>query len=63
MLYLQLTDQARVNADRLAEVSSRRGVKIHSLGGNRIRLVLHYWIDDEAVGQVIATFQEILGRS
>ncbi len=41
---------------RLAEL----GVKVQTVGTRRVRLVTHYWIDDEGIEQTIAAFKKVL---
>ena len=62
MLYMRLGDDAAMDGDSLAEALAHNKIKIHPIGGSRIRLVLHYWIDDEAVGKAIEAFEAALGR-
>jgi len=40
---------------RLAE----RGIRVGAVGENRLRLVTHYWIDDEAIDQTISAFSDV----
>jgi threonine aldolase len=58
-----LTDDAGMDGDSLAGALAKKKVKIHPVGGNRIRLVTHYWIDDAAVSKVIEAFEDALGSA
>jgi threonine aldolase len=62
MVYLNLAPEAAMSGDSLAEALAERKIKIHVVGGNRIRLVTHYWIDDKAVEKTVDAFTEALGR-
>ena len=62
MVYLRLAEDAAMDASALADAVAKKNIKIHLVGGNRIRLVTHYWIDDEAVEKAVGAFGEALGR-
>jgi len=62
MIYMRLSNDAGLDGEALAEAMSQEKIKIHPGGGNRIRLVLHYWIDDEALDKVISAFTAIFGK-
>ena len=49
MVYFRLSDDARLDGTGMEEVLTRSRIKIHSVSARRIRLVLHYWVDDEGV--------------
>jgi threonine aldolase len=49
MVYFRLSDDARLDGTGMEEVLARSRIKIHSVSARRIRLVLHYWVDDEGV--------------
>lgn len=63
MIYMRLSKDAALDGDALAEAVLKEEIKIHPGGGNRIRLVLHYWIDDEALDKVIGAFRDALGKA
>jgi threonine aldolase len=63
MIYLRLAEDAAMDGSAFAKAVANHKIKIHPVGGNRIRLVTHYWIDDEAVEKVIGAFGEALGRT
>jgi threonine aldolase len=63
MIYMRLSNDAGLDGDALAEAVSQEKIKIDPGGGNRIRLVLHYWIDDEALDKVIRAFTAALGKA
>lgn len=60
MVFLDVTRDVRITAKDLAEKCSEMGVKVSTVGKQRIRLVTHYWIDDEAVETALQVFQAIM---
>ncbi|HSO27602.1 MAG TPA: low-specificity L-threonine aldolase [Anaerolineales bacterium] len=56
MIYLNLTEDARTLAERLAE----QDILVDVEGPRRFRLVTHYWIDDRAVERTIAAFSQAM---
>lgn len=63
MVYIQLTPQALINAPMLVEVLVGKGIKVSSIGTNRMRLVVHHWIDDKAVEYTVESFRQALGSA
>ena len=61
MVYIQFTPQATINAPMLVEALAGKGIKVSSIGANRMRLVVHHWIDDQAVAYTIDSFRQALG--
>lgn len=59
MIYFRLQPDAGITPEQLAQSLEERGILIFPEA--RIRLVLHYWVDDAAVDTIIAAFREILG--
>jgi threonine aldolase len=49
MVYFRLSDEARLDGAGMEEALAHSWIKIHAVGPRRIRLVLHYWIDDDGV--------------
>ena len=60
MIYIQLAPQAPLNAPMLVDALAHKGIKVSSIGTNRMRLVVHYWIDDQAVEYTIESFRQAL---
>ena len=60
MVFMTLEQDVSLNAAQAAEMLAMRGIKVGVVGARRFRLVTHYWIDDQAVEQAIAAFNEIL---
>jgi threonine aldolase len=63
MIYMRLNDQAVMDGESLAGELAQKKIRINPGGGNRIRLVTHYWIDDQGVESAINAFEVALGRS
>ena len=61
MVYFRLAPSAALDAAGLRDRLREQHVLIHEVGGpRRVRLVLHYWIDDAAVQAVLAAFERAL---
>jgi threonine aldolase len=60
MVYFRLAPSAPLDATGLRERLRAEGVLIHEVGPRRVRLVLHYWIDDAAVEQALSAFARAL---
>jgi threonine aldolase len=60
MVYLKVGPQASKDAAGLEESLGREGIKIHAVGPDRIRLVVHYWVDDAGVDRTVAAFRSAL---
>jgi threonine aldolase len=60
MVFLNLSQRARLNAREIGERLAERGVKVGVVGLQRFRLVTHYGIDDADIEQTIAGFGEVL---
>lgn len=53
MVYFQLADAARLDGAGLKDVLWREHIKIGPVGARRVRLVLHFWIDDHGVTRAV----------
>jgi threonine aldolase len=60
MVYLVLAPEVPLDGAALEHSLAREGILIHAVGPRRIRLVLHYWIDDEGVERTAAAIQRAL---
>jgi threonine aldolase len=60
MVYLQFTEDAPLSASELVKMCSKRGIKLNTIGSHRMRLVVHYWIDDQAIDTVVGAFKQAL---
>ena len=60
MIYFNLADQVKANAQTVAEKMKDHGVLLDPDGNRRFRLVTHYWIDDDAVEKAVHAFGQVL---
>ena len=61
MVYFNMDNQnTQINAAQLAAKLNQLGVKVGLVDANRIRLVTHYWINDEAVEYTVEAFKQAL---
>jgi threonine aldolase len=58
MVYFTLKDESQVDGEALERALARDGVLIHAVGPRRVRLVLHYWVDDEGMERAVAAIRE-----
>jgi threonine aldolase len=62
MVYLQFTKDAPISAPQLAQICSEKGIKLSPLGSHRMRMVVHYWIDDQAIDTVVRAFNQAFNK-
>lgn len=60
MIYFNLADHILFDEKVLVEKIAKQGVLIDWDGPRRIRLVTHYWLDDDAVEKTIKAFESVL---
>lgn len=60
MVYLNLADDVSLTMRQIAERMTQDGVLVDADHPRRLRLVTHYWIDDEAVKKSVAAFRKAL---
>ena len=60
MIYFNITDHVPFDEKAVCEKMLKFGVLVDWADARRIRLVTHYWIDDDAVKKTIRAFEEIL---
>jgi threonine aldolase len=60
MIYMNLSDDVKLNSMQITEKMKDLGVLLDGENARRFRLVTHYWIDDEAVDCVIDAFKRVL---
>ncbi|HUE98372.1 MAG TPA: low-specificity L-threonine aldolase [Anaerolineales bacterium] len=60
MVYLNLSEDVRINAQQVTQKLKDFGVLVDPENERRFRLVTHYWIDDPAVEKTISAFQKAL---
>ncbi len=59
MIFLYLEDDSDLNLADLVSKFAEHKIRISTTGEGRIRLVMHYWIDDDALVRIKAAFKEI----
>ncbi len=60
MVYFNVGSEAPVDGSAMETALAREDILIHAVGPRRIRLVLHYWIDDEGVDRTIEALRRAL---
>ncbi len=60
MVFVSLDDALPFDAQGIADQLLSRGIKTGAVAARQLRLVTHYWIDDEGVDQAVTAFREIL---
>lgn len=59
MVFVRLDDLYPLDARQVAERLLVHGVKVMAAGPRRLRLVLHYWVDDAAVERAVQAFNQV----
>jgi threonine aldolase len=59
MVFVRLEESSSVNAAKLITSMKSKGVLIGGVNSHTVRLVTHYWIDDEDIEQAINAFQDV----
>lgn len=62
MIFCSLAENVPMDARQTAAVLAKLGVLVGVVAERRFRLVLHYWIDDNAVRHVVEAFREAVAR-
>jgi threonine aldolase len=63
MLFFEIEEHIPYNADQLIDLLKKHNVLCNCEGGERrIRLVTHYWIEDDDITFAVETFHTILGH-
>ena len=60
MIFLNLEPEIHMSAADMCAELEKRGIKVQVTGPRRFRLVVHYWIDDQAVELAAQAFKEIV---
>jgi len=61
MIYFNLAEHVPFDEKVVCEKISKYGVLVDWASPRRFRLVMHYWVDEHAVGKTIEAFREVLG--
>jgi threonine aldolase len=60
MVFFQLAPEAPVDGAGIERALAREDILVHAAGPRRVRLVLHYWIDDEGVERTVLALRRLL---
>jgi threonine aldolase len=60
LVYLSLDERIPLDARAVAARLAEQRVRVGVVGKRSYRLVVHYWIDDEAVATAVAAFREVI---
>lgn len=60
MVYLNLSEDVKVDSWQIVERAKKAGVLLDAENARRFRLVTHYWVDDVGVENAISAFREAL---
>jgi len=60
MIFLNFSEESELNASQIASRLKERGVLTSVVAERRFRLVIHYWINDQAVEETVAAFAAVL---
>jgi threonine aldolase len=63
MIYLSLSSAISFDEKQLTENLKKQGILVGIAGPRQLRLVTHYWIDDQAIERTIRTFENVLSFS
>jgi threonine aldolase len=63
MIFCSLADDIPLDASQTVEALAKRGVLVGTDGPRRFRIVLHYWIDDQAAARAVEAFSEVLSEA
>jgi len=63
MIYMNLSDEVRLDANQITERMKKQGILLDPDGVRRFRLVTHYRVDDHAVEKLIQAFNQVLADS
>ena len=63
MIFLRLDNEAPISGEDLMRRFVDRGIRINASPSGQMRLVMHYWIDDEALAQVTDAYKELFLRA
>lgn len=61
MVYFRLNTDSPLDASAFIQEVKARGLLIGAAGGGRIRMVTHYWLDDQAVEDALAIVAAVVG--
>jgi threonine aldolase len=62
MVYLRFQDSSEPTVEKIVAGLAEEGIRVNPPRGGRMRLVTHYWIDDEALEKTISSMRQLLSR-
>ncbi len=62
MVFVRPASTARISVRELRDALERNGIRAVAVFGDRLRMVVHYEIDDAAVERTVSTFKKILAE-
>ena len=63
MIYLNLSDDMKLNAIEAAAKLKELGILVGIWGERQFRLVVHFWITDQDIEQVTKAFKQLISDS
>jgi threonine aldolase len=61
MIFFTLTGASPCKLAELIQMFAEQKIRISSTAEGRIRLVMHYWVDDAAIKRLKSTFNKVFG--
>lgn len=62
MIFCSLGEEIHLDASQTAAALNKNGVLVGVVGPRRFRIVLHYWINDQAISQTVEAFKSVLEK-
>ena len=63
MIFCSLREDVPIDAYQTAAELKKMGVLVGVVGSKRFRIVVHYWINDQAIPQTVEAFKSIVEKS
>lgn len=60
MVFVTLDESHPATASAVAQRLLEYGIKVGAVGPRRMRMVTHYWIDDQGIDRAVAAFRRVL---
>lgn len=57
MVFVQIDPSSSLTASALSKALSQEHIRVGAVAGRRLRMVLHYWVDDEDLDRVTKAFE------
>lgn len=62
MIFCSLGEEITLDASQTAAALNKNGVLVGVVGPRRFRIVLHYWINDQAISHTVEAFKSVLEK-